>query len=149
MRRFLIALFCVASCAAYAAIGEIPGTGFQMVDGNWLNGLAGGHNLIAANGLTAVGTNQATSLQLPDRVAVIQVDTSSASTGVALPPALTGVNIFLINNTSNNIVVYPSISNNGVTKAQDTFNSNASSFTLNANTGTGFTCGKNGRWFTN
>lgn len=149
MRRFLIALFCVASCAAYAAIGEIPGTGFQMVDGNWLNGLAGGHNMIAKSGITAVGTNQATSVQLPDRVAFMELDTSNASTGAALPPALAGVSVFIANNTSNNITIYPSIANNGVTKAQDTINAAATSFTLNANTGQGFTSVKNGIWFTN
>lgn len=129
-------------------IGNPPGNGFQLVDGVWLNGLVGGHNMLFQNGLTAVGNSQATSLQLPDRIAVLQVDTSSASTGVALPSALAGVVIYVNNNTSNNITVYPSIANNPVTAAQDTFNNNATSFTLNANTGTSFVCGKNGRWFT-
>lgn len=130
-------------------IGNPPSNGYAETDGNWLNGLAGGHNLLFQNGITAIGTNQATSQQLADRIAVLEIDTSSASTGVALPAALAGVNIFVINNTANNISVFPSIVNNPVTAAQDTFNNNATSFTLNANTGAGFTCGKNGRWFTN
>lgn len=148
MRRFLVALLCLIPIAAYAAIGFVPTTGFQPVDNDWLNGLAGGHNLLFKNGLTAVGTNQATSLQMPDRLAVLQIDTSTAGTGVALPPALAGVSIAVINNTANNIVIYPSIANNPATATQDTFNANATSFTLNANSSTGFTCGKNGRWFT-
>lgn len=130
-------------------IGKVPTTGFQPVDNDWLNGFAGGHNYLFQNGLTAVGNSQATALQLLDRVAVLQIDTSSASTGAAMPAALSGVNVFVINNTSNNITIYPSIANNPTTAAQDTFNNNASSFTLNANSGVGFTCGKNGRWFTN
>lgn len=130
------------------AIGFVPPNGFVTPDGNWLLGLAQGHNLFFQNGLTAVGNSQATSLQMADRIAVLQIDTSSASTGVALPSALAGVVIYVNNNTSNNITVYPSIVNNPVTAAQDTFNNNATSFTLNANTGTSFVCGKNGRWFT-
>lgn len=129
-------------------IGQVPTTGFQPVDNDWLNGFAGGHNRIFQNGLTAVGNSQATSLQLADRVSILQIDTSSASTGAALPPALAGVEIYINNNTANNITIYPSIANNPVTSAQDTFNNNASSFTLNANSGSSFVCGKPGRWFT-
>ena len=129
-------------------IGILPTTGFKPVDNDWLNGLAGGHNILPQNGLTAVGNSQATSLQLPDRIGILQIDTSSASTGVALPAALSGVVIYINNNTGNNITIYPSIANNPVTAAQDTFNNNASSFTLNANTGSSFVCGKSGRWFT-
>lgn len=130
-------------------IGIQPTTGFQPVDNDWLNGFAGGHNFAFQNGLTAVGTNQATSLQMADRIAILQIDTSSASTGAALPAAISGVNIFVINNTSNNITIYPFIANNPLTLAQDTFNANATSFSLPANSGVGFTCGKSGRWFTN
>lgn len=130
-------------------IGIAPPNGFATPDGNWLNAMAGGHNLLFQNGLTAIGSSQATSLQLLDRIAILEIDTSSASTGAALPVALAGVNIFVINNTANNITIYPSIANNPVTSAQDTFNNAATSFTLTAHSGTGFTCGKNGLWFTN
>jgi hypothetical protein len=130
-------------------IGQVPTTGFQPVDNDWLNGMAGGHNYKFQNGLTAIGNSQATSLQLADRIAMLEVDTSSASTGVAMPPALGGVTIYVANNTANNITVYPSIANNPVTAAQDTFNNAATSFTLNAHTLTGFTCIKPGIWFTN
>ena len=130
-------------------IGIVPTTGFQPVDNDWLNGIAGGHNLLFANGLTAIGNSQATSLQLPDRVAIIEIDSSSASTGVAMPAALAGMSIYVINNTGNNITVYPAIANNPATGAQDTFNNAATSFTLNAHTASGFNCGKSGVWFTN
>lgn len=129
-------------------IGEVPLDGFQLVDGVWLKGFAGGHNRLFQSGLTAVGNSQATSLQMADRLQMLQIDTSSASTGAALPPAIAGVEIYVNNNTSNNITIYPSIANNPTTSAQDTFNNNASSFTLNANSGVSFVCAKNGRWFT-
>lgn len=130
-------------------IGFPPAPSFNLIDGDWLNGLAGGHNLAFANGLIAVGTNQATALQLPDRVAILEIDTAAGGTGVALPAALAGVNIFVINNTANTVVAYPSIANNPVTNAQDTFNNAATSFNLTAHAGFGITCGKNGLWFTN
>jgi hypothetical protein len=129
-------------------IGNLPTTGFQPVDNDWLNGLAGGHNQLFQNGLTAVGTNQATSLQLVDRIAMFSIDTAAASTGVALPAALAGVTIFVANNAANNITVFPSIANNPVTAAQDTINNGASA-TVNSHTGTAFTCAKNGTWYTN
>lgn len=150
MRRFLVAGFLMLFASiGVAAIGTIPHPGFQAIDGDWLNGLAGGHNMIFQNGLTAVGTNQATSLQLADRVAFLEIDTSSASTGAALPAAIAGVNVFVANNTANNIVIYPQILNNPTTSAQDTFNAAQTSFTLNAHTGSAFSCAKNGIWFTN
>lgn len=131
------------------SVGRVPTGDQQLIDARFVNGITGGQNLLFQNGITAIGNSQATSVQLANQVAILQVDTSSASTGVAMPPAVAGVSITVINNTSNNITVYPSIANNQATSAQDTFNNNASSFTLNANTGAGFTCGKSGRWFTN
>lgn len=150
MRRFLVAGFLLLFASiSYAAIGIVPHSGFQAVDGDWLNGFAGGHNYIFQNGLTAVGTNQATSLQMADRISVLEIDTSSSGTGAAMPAAIAGVNITIVNNTANNLVIYPSIANNPTTAAQDTFNNAATSYTLNAHTAQGFTCGKNGLWFSN
>lgn len=131
------------------AIGFIPQPSFNLIDGDWLNGLAGGHNMISQSGVSAAGTTHATATQLADRIAFLEIDTSSASQGVALPSALAGVQIFVGNNTSNNVTVFPSIANNPVTGTQDTFNAAQTSFTLNANTGQGFTCVKNGIWFSN
>lgn len=148
MRRFLAAGFLLLFASiSYAAIGIVPHSGFQAVDGDWLNGLAGGHNFTSQNGLTAVGTNQATSLQLADRISFLEVDTSSASTGAALPFALSGVTITVINNTANNITLYPAIANNSAGN-QDTIN-NTTSYTLNAHTAQGFTSAKLGIWYSN
>lgn len=149
MRRFLIAGFLLLfGSLVYADIGQVPGTGFQLVDGNWLNGFAGGHNNMYQNGFTAVGSNQATSLQLPDRISILEIDTSSSSTGAALPLAIQGMVITVINNTANNITIYPSIASNPSLGAQDTIN-NTTSFTLNAHTASGFTSGKTGVWYSN
>lgn len=147
MRRYLIALFCILPLAAYAAIGNAPTSGFQLIDADWLNGLAGGHNFTFQNGLTAVGTNQATSLQLADRISFLEIDTSSSSTGAALPHALGGVTVTVINNTANNITIFPAIANNSAGN-QDTIN-NTTSYTLNAHTAQGFTSAKTGVWYSN
>lgn len=128
-------------------IGEVPLNSFQLVDGAYVYGISQGHNLVFQNGLTAIGSNQAGSLQLADRIAVLEIDTSSASTGAALPLAIQGVVITVINNTANNITIYPSIANNAAGN-QDTIN-NTTSYTLNAHTAQGFTCGKTGVWYSN
>jgi len=148
MRRLLIAGFMLLFASiGYAAIGIIPHTGFQEMDGDFINGITQGHNFTFQNGLTAIGTNQATSLQLADLVSFLEVDTSSASTGAALPFALAGMTITVINNTANNITIYPAINNNSL-GAQDKIN-NTTSYTLNANTAQGFTSGKTGVWYSN
>jgi hypothetical protein len=127
-------------------IGIAPITGFQPVDSDWLNGLSGGHNLAYVSGITAAGTNQATATQLPDRVSVIEVDTTASGTGVALPAALQGMRISLYNNGANTLEVYPAIANNPVTGSQDTIN-NAASATLATHVGATYACAKNGVWF--
>jgi hypothetical protein len=127
-------------------IGIVPTTGFQPVDNDWLNGLSGGHNLSYASGITAAGTNQATATQLPDRVSVIEVDTTPSGTGVALPSALKGMRISLYNNGANTLDVYPAIANNPVTGSQDTIN-NATSTTLTTHVGATYVGAKDGVWF--
>lgn len=130
-------------------IGIAPTTGFQPVDNDWLNGVAGGHNMIFQNGVAAAGTSsQTTATQLADRIAMFEVDTVGSNSGVALPAAFAGVSVAIYNGTATNLIVYPSIANNPVTAAQDTIN-NTTSFTVNAHTGNAFTCAKNGNWFTN
>lgn len=150
MRRFLIAGFMLLFASiGYAAIGIAPHSGFQLIDGDWLNGLAGGHNNVFQNGIAAAGTSsQSGATQLADRIAFFEIDTVGANSGVALPAALAGTNISVYNSTATPLTVYPSITNNPTTGAQDTI-SNASSFSLAAHTGQGFTCAKNGIWFAN
>lgn len=141
------AVFASAIGGAAAIIGQVPLPGFQAVDGNWLLGLAGGHNHSYQYGLTASGTTQATSLQLPARTKLMEVDTAASSTGVALPSALKGVEVFLYNNGLNTLTVYPQIANNPVTAAQDTIN-NGTSFSGGVATHVSLVCfaAKDGVW---
>lgn len=142
----IIAIF-AATSAAFAVIGTPPLGGFASVDSDWLNGLAGGHNRLFQNGFVAAGTTQATALQLPTRTALMEIDTAAASTGVALPPALQGVEIALYNNGAQTLTVYPAIANNPVTAAQDTINNGTSlSGGMATHTATIFFCAKNGVW---
>lgn len=127
------------------AIGNIPLPGFQMPDGDWLLGLSGGHNFTYQSGIAAAGTTQATATQLPDRVAIIQVDTVGASSGVNLPAALQGTQLRIYNSTATTLTVYPQLANNPVTGAQDTINAGAST-TIATHVATDFACAKNGVW---
>lgn len=109
---------------AYAVIGTAPGTGPGLTDGAWLNGLANGHNHSYVYGLTAAGSSHATATQLAAQVRLYQIDTAPSSSGVALPAAVAGgIVANLYNAGANTVTVYPSISNNPVTSAQDTINS--------------------------
>lgn len=141
------ALIAASVGSAYAVLGTPPGSGFELADGQWLNGLAAGHNNTYQYGFTAAGTTQATSLQLPTRTALMEVDTAAASTGVALPPALKGVQLSLYNNGAQTLTVYPSINNNPVTAAQDTIN-NGTSFSGGVATHVSLLCfaAKDGVW---
>lgn len=128
-------------------IGTVPTPGFQEIDGDFVNGITQGHNSVFQNGLTAGGNSQATALQLADRISMFEIDTVAASAGVALPPALAGMEISVYNNGASTLTIYPSIVNNGATGAQDTIN-NGTSFSGGVATHTGayFFCAKNGVW---
>ena len=141
----------VAAAVGYAAasIGTppTPATGFGLVDGTWLNGLAGGVNSAYQYGFTAAGTTQATALQLPAGIKLMEVDTAASSTGVALPPCLQGTEFGIYNNGAQTLTIYPSIANNPVTAAQDTINNGTSlSGGLATHTPEVFFCAKNGVW---
>ena len=137
----------IVTGVAFATVGTPPIGGPGLVDGVWLNGLAGGQNMTYQYGLTAVGTNQATALQLPAGIYMLEVDTagSGGATGVALPPCIQGTQVVVEDNTAYTIDVYPSIANNPVTAAQDTIN-NTTSTTITTYAQKRFSCGKNGVW---
>lgn len=137
----------VGAAMAYT-VGQppVPATGPGLVDGTWLNGLAGGQNYSFQNGITAAGTTQATAFQLPAGIYMLEIDTAAASTGVNAPFCLAGTQFVLNNNGAQNITVYPAVANNPITAAQDTIN-NGTSVTLNAHTQTAFACAKNGVWY--
>ncbi len=135
------------SVAAVAAVGTPPGSGPQLVDGIWLNGLAAGSNATYQAGITATGTTQATAVQLPAQITLFEIDTVASSTGVALPPALAGTEISIYNNGANTVTVFPSINNNQALSpaAQDTIN-NGTSTTIATHSTLYFFCAKNGIW---
>lgn len=139
----------VFAAASFASVGQAPppGSGPALVDGVWLNGVVGGQNWSYQYGITAAGTTQATSLQLPAGVFLMEVDTAAASTGVALPPCLQGTSVFLYNNGAQTLTVYPAIANNPITAAQDTIN-NGTSFSGGVATHVSMLafCAKNGVW---
>jgi hypothetical protein len=141
------AFFAAAVGAAFAVTGQPPVNGFQTPDGTWLLGLASGLNNTYQSGLTAAGTTQATALQLPAGIYLMEVDTAAASSGVALPPCFQGAETLLYNNGANPIVVYPSITNNLITGVQDTINNGTTlSGNLASHAPEAFFCAKNGVW---
>jgi hypothetical protein len=141
------ALIAAAVTAALAVTGQVPVNGFQTPDGTWLNGVAAGLNFTYQSGFTAAGTTQATALQLPSGIYLMEVDTTAASTGVAVPPCLAGTALSIYNNGAQTLTIYPAIANNPVTAAQDTINNGTSlSGGLASHVPVHFNCAKNGNW---
>jgi hypothetical protein len=140
------AVCCAAVGVAAAAVGTPPGTGPGLVDGAWLNGLAGGQNYTYQSGITAAGTTQATATALPTNIYLIEIDTVAASTGVNLPPCLPGTQMQIYNNGAQTLTIYPAVANNPLTAAQDTIN-NATSITLASHVATSPACAKAGNWY--
>jgi len=152
IRDMLIGVIVAGAAAAavsYASVGIAPLSGgtFATIDQTWALGVAGGQNFSYQYGLTAVGTNQATSLQLPAGVFLLEVDTagSGGATGIALPTCLAGTQVVVNDNTAYTVDVYPSIVNNPITAAQDTIN-NSTSTTITTYAAKTFSCAKNGVW---
>src|SRR6185437_4698984 len=132
--------------AAYAAgIAPPVNGGYVQPDANWLYGIAGGVNNSYQYGITAAGTTQATSTQLPSQQKLIEIDTTASGTGVALPPAYQGTEVLLYNNGASTLTIYPNVANNPVTSAQDTIN-NTTSVTVTTHTAELFFCAKTGVW---
>ena len=154
MKRLLglfAGLFLFAGGAALAVVGTapLPNGGPALIDQTWLYGLAGGQNSTYQYGLTAAGTNQATSLQLPAGIALVQVDTAASGTGVALPTCVAGTELSIYNNGANPLAIYPAIANNPLTGSQDTINSGTGltgGSALAVHTPEYFSCAKNGVW---
>ena len=129
------------------AVGTPPGTGPSLVDGAWLNGLAGGQNETYQSGITAAGSTQAGAFQLTPGIAIYEIDTATSAQGVALPEAVAGTELSIYNNTAQtNLVVYPAIANNALTGAQDTINNTTSLAFTAARQILFLACPKNGVW---
>lgn len=147
--NMLVGAFMVAAVGtAFAVIGTPPIAGPGLIDGIWLNALAAGQNETYQAGITAAGTTQATATQLPAGLALIEIDTVPASSGVNLPPAFAGTEIQVFNSTGTTIKFYPTVANNPITAAQDTIN--GATFLQVTGVGGGtvsaFMCAKNGVW---
>lgn len=147
MKKLLaaVAALCLATSAmAGTGTPPTPSNGMGLVDGSWLNGLAGGQNESYQYGIAAAGTTQATATQLPAGIALIQVD--SGTGGFALPACLAGTELSVFNNSGATLTAYPSVKNNPVTGAQDTINSSTSMGSLTTAASYFFMCAKNGTW---
>lgn len=140
----------VGAAMAVTGTPPIPSNGFGLVDGTWLNGLAGGTNYAYQYSITAhAGGGQASAFQLPQFINMFQVSTV-ATTGdsVALPQCIQGSYMFLSNSGASTLDVYGSPIVNGTTGTLDTINATAgtSAYTLTTNTNAVFFCAKNGAW---
>jgi hypothetical protein len=144
------AFVAAAVSAAFAVVGTPPGTGPQLVDGAWLNGLAAGSNFNFQSGITAhAGGGQSVCQNLTPGVYLQQVDTV-ATTGdsVCLPFAVAGQNLSIRNNGANTANIFAQSATNGVTSALDTINNttNTSAYTLSAQNIVECFVAKNGSW---
>ena len=140
-----IALGLVSASIAVTGIPPIA-NGPILVDGTWLLGLAGGLNNTSVSGLTAAGTTQATASQIPSGNYLVEIDTAAASTGMMLPFAYSGTDMLVYNNGAQTVTIYPNVTNNPITAAQDTIN-NTTSVTIASHSSAAFSSAKNGIWF--
>ena len=141
----------IASAYALTGTPPTPATGPGLVDGTWLNGLAGGTNALSVFGITITGSTSATALQLTPGFRLYELDTAPTSNGaVNLPVCVAGGNLTVINNTTNTIFVFPSLLINSTTATQDTLdgvNSAGGSINIATTSAAEFYCARNGKWF--
>lgn len=99
----------VLACGeAFAFVGDPPNpnSGPSLIDGAWLNGLAGGQNFSWKASISAAGTDRATATQIVPGFMLVEVDTVAASTGVRLPAAVPGTQVSIYNNGANTLSIY-------------------------------------------
>jgi len=151
MRKLLFSLLAAGliGTSAFALTGQppIPSTGPGLVDGTWLNGLAGGTNSLYASGLFSTGATSATATQLSNGIRLFEVDTAPTSNGgVNLPACVAGGDITVYNATSAVLNVYPSLLVNSTTATQDTLDGTYAFITIPVTSTAEFYCAKNGKW---
>lgn len=112
-------------CASNIGIQPNP-SGFQMIDGAWVNGLAQGNNMTYQSGITAAGTTAATATVLNPNIYLNEIDTVASSTGVQLPFAIVPDVTIIRNNGAQTLTVYPNPGTNLATGATDTVNGGTS-----------------------
>lgn len=132
-------------------IGIKPERGQRLIDGEFINGLAGGQNFEYAAGIIAhAGGGQANATPLPIK-SIIEVDTvATADDSVSLPVSDAGMRLTVINATANSMNLYASPLNNGKNGgAKDTINgvANATAYAIAAGLTVTFVCASPGKWF--
>lgn len=146
MRKLVIGFLCAAVVAGLASLHlaalQVPAKGLRIAD--WY-ALATAHNQMnshATQTVVAVGTNQATAVQTLNPL--VFVNTSSASTGIALPQCSTnsGSLVHVTNASGQTITVY------GKNGTSDTINATAGStgVTMTNNTAKLFVCSIAAKW---
>ena len=124
--------------AAFATVGTAPlfNTGYQLVDGQWLLGLASGSNYTVQYNIVAhAGGGQSACTPLPPGIAFYSVDTVvSNNDSVCLPFASAGTDIQIANNTAQTLGIYGLSANDPATGVADTINGTAGSSVYSSTT---------------
>jgi hypothetical protein len=149
--NMLVGAFVAASITtAIAVTGLVPGSGPQLIDGLWLNGLASGQNQNYQSGITAhAGGTQAACLILNNGSWLYELDTvASSGDSICLPYAAAGSTLSIRNAGANLANFFAQNTNNPLTAATDTINgqTNTTTFTLTANWVADCFSAKNGAW---
>ena len=127
MKKLLAGILASIAAVGIAwGVGQAPTPGFRMMDGAYVLGLAQGQNNTFTNGIAAAGTTQATATAIPASLQFVEIDTTAASTGISIPFALPGASIRFYNNGASTLTIYPNVTNNPVSAAQDTINNGTS-----------------------
>lgn len=136
----LLATFALPVAVAWATL-QVPEPGPRLFDGsqvvaahNQMNNYAFSENLVA------LGTTQATALQLINPLN--HVGTTASSTGVALPQCLAGSVVYVSNAGAQTLAIY------GKSGTTDTINATAGATgtTQATNTSKIYYCPTNGKW---
>lgn len=128
-------------------VGKQPpqGSGYQLIDGNWANGLANGGNNSFTNALVAhAGGTKAAALQIAAALKIVFFATVATDHDSALLPAAKTRSIVMVYNGGAHILdLYG--------KGTDTINASATAtaYSLNAGQSAIFFCGLDGSWAAN
>ena len=127
------------------SVGIAPnkGDGFELLDGGWAQGLAGGQNNNTQTVIAHAGGGQASAVPIGPNTAFAYISTvASAADSVALPRAKKGQVVFVLNGTATSANLY---AYNG---SSDKINGTAGStaFAIAGNKSAYFFCPSDGFW---
>lgn len=134
--------------------GFPPQEGFELIEGRYLLGIAGGQNRTYEYGLTAhSGGGQSSGTLIPSGYELVEFDTVAAGGNSAVLPFASqpGTIIVVLNSTGTSMNVFSNPGTNPVTATADTLNGSTSSAIAVAGTGgitaaVRFYCAKAGVW---